>query len=205
MRTSALGRCLRDLTYRLAHKELLCTIPVAILLPDADDRETTYPKIEAALRRIREHDSRRFRQVQRYVRAIVLSNHPTNFARWLNDVRMCELARPYVIAPTTTASHLAATIIHETTHARLFRLGINYRESLRARVEAVCYKAEMDFASRLSDGAEVVRHCEQALARDSSYYAASKFRERDFQALRQLGCPEWIVHTLEWVTRRRAA
>ena len=204
-RPSSLIRWLRGLTYRLAHKETLCTIPVAILLPDADDTATCYPKIEAALRLIRDHDPRRFRHVQRYVRAIILSEHPMNFAQWLDDVRMCELARPYVIAPSTTPTHLAGTIVHETTHARLFRLGIDYHESRRARVEAVCYNAELDFGSRMPDGAEVVQHAERALARDPSYYAASTFRQDNFEALRRLGCPEWLVRTVEWVTRRRAA
>ena len=193
------------LTYRLAYKQTLCGVPVATLLPDDDDRATCYPKIAAALTLIGEHDRVRFSQVQRYVRAIVLTEHPMNLAQWWDDVRMCELARPYVLAPATTPTHLAATIVHETTHARLFRLGIRYEEPLRARVEAVCYKAEIDFARRLPDGAEVIQHAERALSRDPSYWATSTFRQRNFEALRRLGCPEWLLRIIQWLTQKRAA
>ncbi len=193
------------LTYRLANKQTLCTIRVAILLPDEDDRAIVYPTIQAALHLIQQHDTRRFRQVQRYIRAIILSEHPMNLAQWWDDIRMCELARPYVVAASTTPTHLAATIIHETTHARLFRLGIDYQQSIRARVEAVCYKAEIDFARGLPDGAGIVQHAERALARDPTYWSTSTFRERDFEALRRLGCPDWLVRAVQWLSRRRAA
>ncbi len=204
-RSPLLIRWIRSATYRFSYKRTLCTIPVAIFAPDADEKAVCYPKIQAALRLVEQHDPRRFRQLQRYVRAIILGAHPIYSAQWFEEDRTCELGLAYVMASTTTPSRLAATIIHETTHARLFRLGIDYAEARRARVEAICYKAQVDFASRLPDGAKIVPELQRWLEPDPAYYASSSFREREFESLSKLGCPEWIIRAVRWVSRTRAA
>ncbi len=178
---------------------------MAILAPDATDKAVCYPKVEAALRLIQEHDPRRFRQVQRYVRAISLGAHPLYLGQWFEDVRMCELSLQYVLAPETTPSQVAATIVHEMTHARLHRLGIGYGEGGRPRVEAICHRAELEFVSRLPDAAAIIPGLQRALERDPAYYADSQFLARDVDALRRLGCPEWIVKAFRWARRSRAA
>ena len=193
----------RRLTYRLSQKRVLCSIPVAIFAPDATDK-AAYPKIEAALQLIRDNDPRRFKQVQHYVSAITLSPEPIYLALWCDDVRMCDMALRYVLASGTTPSHLAATIVHETTHARLHRLGIEYEESQRVRIEAMCYRAELDFLARLPDGARIAEGMQRSLERDPTYYTNAAFREREFEALRKLGCPEWIVRAVKWAARSRA-
>jgi hypothetical protein len=56
-----------------------------------------------------------------------------------------------VANPSTTSEQIASAIIHETTHARIERHGISYKEELRSRIEAVCVRRELAFAARLPD------------------------------------------------------
>jgi hypothetical protein len=176
-----------------------------MFLADAEDKATYYPKIEAALALIEQYDPRRFRRLRRDIVSFSLTEQPLDAAQWLDDLRMCQLSRPYVARATTTPADVAATIVHEATHARLFRAGIGYEERIRPRVEQLCFEAEIAFAERLPDGAPLIERARHQLQRTPEFWSTQSRRERDLSALRDLGCPEWLVSVLAWVVRRRAA
>ena len=54
-----------------------------------------------------------------------------------------------------TTERLALLLVHEATHARLSRCGIQYSAPLRNRIERACVRAELSFAQRLP---ELARH-----------------------------------------------
>ncbi|MDR3467333.1 MAG: hypothetical protein P4M07_15485 [Xanthobacteraceae bacterium] len=120
-----------------------------------------------------------------------------------HSLKACILDERYVADPATTVERIASTIVHEATHARLERCGIEYKEELRARIEATCFRRELAFAVCLLDSAEL----QQDIARYLEWYPANpdhfsdaSFRERHWsgatEALRHLGAPDWFIRAL---------
>ena len=103
----------------------------------------------------------------------------------------------------TTVEQIASTIVHEATHARLERYGIEYEEPRRVKIEAICCRRELAFAVRLPGSAEL----QQDIARCLEWYQTNpeQFRDARFQeahtvggieALRYLGTPDWIIRAI---------
>ncbi len=118
--------------------------------------------------------------------------------------RLVELNVRDVLGPQGGPEWLACILIHEAQHARLFRLGFGYDQRIRARIEALCYRAERIFAHALPNGRELAAEAQSFLDRDLDYAHSSEghFHAR-MRALRHEGCPEWLVRIVEWIARRR--
>jgi hypothetical protein len=108
-------------------------------------------------------------------------------------------------APATTVAAIACTVVHEATHAWLFKLGIGYESPIRYRVEIVCIKASLSAAQKLPGGEAEVDYCRGQLSINPEFFSNEKFLERSTDHLRELGCPEWIIRTLLWIREKRAA
>jgi hypothetical protein len=111
-------------------------------------------------------------------------------------------ARRAIRSPgTTTVERIAATIIHEATHARLERRGIQYVEKQRQRIEAVCIRRELNFIAKLPNAeplqearADALEWCtggEREFFSDSNF--ATRREEGSVEGLRYLGVPEWLI------------
>jgi len=119
-----------------------------------------------------------------------------------NSLCACQLDTRFVLAETSTAEMIAATIVHEATHARLRHRGIGYEEDQRARVEAVCFRRERAFAAKLPNGDAVREQAERSL----EWYASpdhwtdaafSEFQDKgNIEALRYLGTPDWLIRVV---------
>ena len=92
-------------------------------------------------------------------------------------------------------------IVHEATHARLWRAGYRYDEANRGRIERICVRAETTFASRIPDSAVAIARTEQLL--ESQWWTREEHQRRSLVELRTLGCPQWLVRILHWTARRR--
>ena len=103
----------------------------------------------------------------------------------------CMLDERFVQADTTDAPLLAAVIVHEATHARLWRYGFGYNEEQRERIEAICLRRELAFARRLPDGQKAAQSAEEMLASSPSYLTDKALSDRHVEgsaeALRHLG------------------
>jgi hypothetical protein len=110
-----------------------------------------------------------------------------------------------MLAPDTTSAAIACAIVHEATHGRLYKLGIPYSESIRHRVEMVCVKASLLTARRFPGADAEVERCRRQLSIDPKYFSNDKLAERKAAQLRKLGTPEWLVRTVAWIGRKRAA
>lgn len=76
----------------------------------------------------------------------------------------CELDGRFVLDDTTTPELIAVTIVHEATHARLFKRGFGYVEEVRDRVEEICLRRDLAFTARLPDGARARERAAATLA-----------------------------------------
>jgi hypothetical protein len=159
-------------------------------------------RVEDALFLIKENDQLRYNRLIRDLERVWVRDVPGAAGTFNQELRACSLDREFVLDETTRPELIAATIVHEATHARLHSLGIGYEEELRPRVEAICFRRELAFAAKLPNGAQVKEQAERRLAVYSAqdYWTNAAFAERfdkdHIEALRKLGAPDWIVRTV---------
>ncbi len=83
------------------------------------------------------------------------------------------------------------TLVHEATHARVYRAGIRYLPRNRRRIEQICVRAEIDFATQLPDATLLADEARHAL--ETEWWEDVPKRERELGQLRILGVPAWLI------------
>jgi hypothetical protein len=126
-----------------------------------DKPQASLQRVEEALNLIKAYDRLRYDRLVRDLERIWVVLIPSGLASFDSSIWACKLDPRQVLDDTKPLSWIAASIVHEATHARLWRCGIGYREELRSRVEAVCFRRERAFAARLPNGAEFVEQAEK--------------------------------------------
>lgn len=136
-------------------------------------------RVAQALALIKAHDRVRYDGLARDLDRVWVRLLTTGVAQFDPAWRACLLDERFVLAETTDIAHIAAAIVHEATHARLWRLGFGYDAAIRDRVEAVCLRREAAFARKLPDGQAVSQWAGEALALDPAYWTDEAARDRD--------------------------
>jgi hypothetical protein len=139
-----------------------------------NEREITLRRVEEALRLIKLYDPLSYSRIIRDLKRIWVNLVPHYNAWYLHPLQACVLDGRYVLSETTTLEQIALTIIHEATHARLERCGIDYDEKLRQRIEAVCLRREFAFVAKLPNGAKL----RDELARTLEWSTANRITTR---------------------------
>ena len=129
---------------------------------------------------------------------------------------MCVLDRNWVTAPDTMPDMIAASIVHEATHARLDGLNIQYLEPLRARIERLCDAESIAFARRVPNGESLARRIIESRPTDAAHWSDERLDDRilkarrsDMDAMRKelddAHLPAWLKKLLQRLARSRAA
>jgi hypothetical protein len=160
-------------------------------------------KIDRALNLISEFDPRRYHQIKRDVKRIWIAPAPGSSGEWMNELQTCILDADYFRRTDISASEMAITIVHEATHARLFKFKIGYAEEIRARVERICIKSEIAFAKRLPDGLKLVEIAESKLQISENYWTNAQFQQRNLDELAELRKKTWIARILYPIAKRK--
>ncbi|MGA2788088.1 MAG: hypothetical protein ABSF60_11225 [Verrucomicrobiota bacterium] len=188
--------------FAISRKHNRNDVKVAMLSPGKN-----YPaaslKIDQALNLISKYDPRRYLQIRRDVKKIWISATPGYCANWMDELQMCTIDSNYFYRDNVSASEIALTIIHESTHARLCKLKIEYTEDIRDRVERVCIKSEIAFAKRLPDGQKFVEMVESKLQIPKSYWTDTQFQQRDLDAFAELCEKNWLARIFYPIAKRR--
>jgi hypothetical protein len=162
--------------------------------------EQVMRRVEEALRLIKTYDQRRYNRLISDLDRVWVRLVPGALGQYKHSLRACELDERFVLAETSPPEVIAATIVHEATHARLWRCGIGYAENIRSRVEAVCFRRELAFARKLPNGEIAYERAKDALAIPPASWTDTADRDRDLegsvQVLRHLGAPNWVVRAL---------
>lgn len=159
--------------------------------------------IERALLLVKQHSPLNYARIIRDLERVWVYLLPHGLAEYKRSLKACILDERYVADPATSIEKIACTIVHEATHARLERYGIEYEEPRRTRIEAICFRRELAFAARLPDSAEL----QQGIARCLEWYPANpdQFSDAHFQerhtaggieAARYLGAPDWLIRAI---------
>jgi len=166
--------------------------------------EATSPgwsRLEQSLQLIKAHDPLRYRRILRDLERVWVRLLVEGLGSFNQALSACQLDERFVLAETTSPEEIAATIVHEATHARLMRCRIGYPEELRARVEAVCFRRELAFSAKLPNGGQVREQAELRLEHTSpDYWTNESFRDRHdpsaADALKYLGVPNWLIRVI---------
>jgi hypothetical protein len=161
---------------------------------------TVMRRIEEALHLIKVHDPRRYDRLGKDLTRVWVRLIPGALARFAPTQEACELDERFVLAETSSPELIAAAIVHEATHARMWRRGIGYDERLRARVEAACFRRELAFAAKLPNGERVREQARDALAIPPASWTNNAAHDREVDGaaavLCHLGAPNWLVRAL---------
>jgi hypothetical protein len=196
--------CLHWVMWQLATRRELHGFSVGVSRPHGGEQSTVFSKVGAALERIETHDPRRLARIRRCVQHLYVSGTGSPYlARWVHPFSMCMLTVDWVLRAETRPAGIACAIVHEATHARLWRFG--YQESIRHRIERICYKEEEAFARRLPDAADLADRAQAAQQRPQAFYSHARLRKRSLAAARGFGIPGWVVRLLSWLVRTCAA
>lgn len=141
-----------------------------------------FAPVLVALERIRTASPRQFARVQRSFRWVVIVPGGNGGGQYLHCLRACLLDREYIA--TALPESLAATIVHESAHARIAAWGIPYARDLRGRVERICVDAEIAFLRRVPGTASLVAQAEHDLA--SEWWDSRSSRARRTKRLHRL-------------------
>lgn len=161
-----------------------------------EETEQTIGALSEALQLIDMVDSRRYKRLERDLRRIILMR--AGAPEFASEVGACMLRSRYV--RENRSAVVATTLVHEATHARLWRSGIRYGPQLRGRVEAVCVGEQIAFAERLGD-TEILAYLREKLQRP--WWTREQLHERRLAAWRDLGLPEWAIRCFEKATPGR--
>jgi hypothetical protein len=174
----------RRLAVRLGSKRTVHGVVLVDLIVRDEDGPAA-PEVELAIALIARHDPVRHRRMLRDVRYVVVT-HTTEWAgEYREDIRSILLDASNVLKQTVEA--VAMVIVHEATHARLFRMGLG-RHPEPGRIEEVCVRAEIAFARKLPGTERLITGAESKLA--TQYWETSTPGAAD-RYLKQLGFPGW--------------
>lgn len=131
-------------------------IPVTVAFATAADRTRLFEDIESSLALIERYDPHRFTRILKDVRGILLYEWSMRFGTlglYSTSLRICHVNATVFDEDNPGRSVIGAcVIVHEATHARLEGLGVRailHNKRTRARIERLCVRAELAFASRL--------------------------------------------------------
>lgn len=154
-------------------------------------------RLSDALQLIQEREPRRYRRLSKDIRRFLITR--ITGAEYFHTIRACMLSPQYLRKAST--EQIAATIVHEGTHARLSSRGIKYKPALRERIERTCVREEITFAARLPNGADLIVAANEKL--DQPWWTEEQELERRLRQLEQLGRPRWYrrLYALVWNPR----
>ena len=148
----------------LTERRQIGGLPVRIFNTRQDiDTGQVIERLTQALDLIARYAPRRFRRLQQDFAGIVVRRFPCRGA-FFHASRECLVELTFTVNPRHTLAEIAASIVHEATHARVASMCGPLSPELRAREERLCRQAELQFGLALPDGAVVVERARASLA-----------------------------------------
>ncbi len=175
-----------------------------------DDQGRARGRVEAAFALIKSTDPIQYRRTTRHLRRIWINVIPNGLAQYQSSIDACLIDERYVLSEETSIEMIASSVVHETTHARLDHLGIQYEEKKRSSIERICLGREVAFLKRLPGCEKLLQETVYArnyYAEMPEYFTNQKFNERAIDgiasAMRYLNAPSWFIKCTSRLSRRR--
>jgi hypothetical protein len=159
-----IGRLLRRVGESLlTSRHLVGGFPVRVINTRRDiDTAQVIARLTQALDLIAAYAPGRFRRMQQDFAGLVVRRFPCRGAFFPQE-RECLVELTFTVNPRHTLAEIAASIVHEATHARVARMCGPLPQEQRAREERLCRQAELELGLALPDGTVVVERARFAL------------------------------------------
>ena len=164
-------RFLNDLSARLhgggetppAEQRTVHGVPVRIVNTRPDiETEHVVERLTAALDMIGTYAPRRYRRLRQDFAGFVVQRFACRGA-FFPESRECLVELTFTVNPAHTLPEIAASIVHEATHARVSRMCRTRSREQLAREERLCRRAELELGLALPDGRVVVDRARASL------------------------------------------
>jgi len=121
-------------------------------------------RLDDALGLIEEYQPWRLRHMRRDLSQIWIERYPCRGA-YFPESRTCMTELTFLARTDITAAPVAASILHEGMHARVYAMGVQPSSHDSAREERICRRAELEFGRVLPAefGAPVIARAEESL------------------------------------------
>ena len=147
-----------------AVERVLHGLPVRILNTRPDiETERVVQRLTAALDLIAAYAPRRYRRLRQDIAGLVVQRFACRGA-FFPATRECLVELTFTVNPRHTLPEIAASIVHEATHARVARTCGPRPPELHAKEERLCRRAELEFGLAVPEGAVVVQRARDSLA-----------------------------------------
>ena len=139
-------------------------VPVRILntRPDIQTPHVV-ERLTAALDLIARYAPRRYRRLGRDISGFLVQRFACRGA-FFPDTRECLVELTFTVNPRHGLPEIAASIVHEATHARVARMCRTRAADQSPREERLCRRAELEFGLAVPDGGVVVQRARDSLA-----------------------------------------
>lgn len=152
-------------------------------------------RLDAALARLEEYAPHHYRRLRRDFSGFLIERRAYRGA-FIVASRTCLVELTFIVSPTFTVSQVAATILHEAMHARLYARNIAVTQGDTHRQERFCRRAAIEFGEVVPDGAAIVQRAMDSLRLSDAdiapfidqSLAAKRVREADLAAST---LPQW--------------
>lgn len=189
----SMKRDLRDLPWllilRFSPSRVICGIDVRVFESE-DDAAAIFAKASNAIDLIAEYDAKSLLRLQRHLKHILFTL--ASGGQYLPRIEICRISTAYALRTSTL--ELSMMIVHESTHARLWRIGCRYSENEREYIERKCVEAEIAFASRVPGSNDAIEQAKTLLA--TQWWTHEAIAQSTSEVLRKLGCPRWVIRLL---------
>jgi len=144
-------------------EHLVCGFPVRVTntRPDIDTRQVL-TRLAQALDLIASTVPRSYRRMRQDLAGFVVERFPCRGAFFPRE-RECLVELTFTVNPSHGVSEIAASIVHEATHARVARRCGPLPQAVRPREERLCRRAELEFGLAIPDGEVVVARARRSL------------------------------------------
>jgi hypothetical protein len=129
--------------------------------PDIDTQQVL-TRLTEALDLIASYGPRRYRRMQRDLAGIDVRRFPCRGAFFPRE-RECLVELTFTVNPIHDTAEIAASIVHEATHARVAQLCGPLPDAMRPREERLCRRAELEFGLALPNGQVVIERARRSL------------------------------------------
>jgi hypothetical protein len=139
-------------------------VPVRIVNTRADiQTDQVVHRLTAALDLIATYAPGRYGRLRRDFAGFVVQRFACRGA-FFPESRECLVELTFTVNPRHGLPEIAASIVHEATHARVARMCRTRTPEMHAREERLCRRAELEFGLAVPDGAVVVQRARASLA-----------------------------------------
>lgn len=151
----------------VAEQHELHGIPVRVVntRPEIETRQVL-ERLSAALDLIATYAPRSYRRLRTDVTGFIVERFACRGA-FFPESREILVELTFTVNPQHALAEIAASIVHEATHARVARWCGTRPPENRAQEERLCRRAELAFGLAVPDGARVVQRAMDSLALDA--------------------------------------